>query len=103
MRVQLRPTFETTTREPGTSAAAATMNAAELRSPGTAISSSSSSSTCATVVRRPSRSTGTRARRRMRSVWSRLWTASHTEVVPSARMPAISTHDLTCALATGSS
>ena len=50
VRVQLRPTSLTTTREPGTSVAAATMNAAEEGSPGTTISSSSSSSTCDTVM-----------------------------------------------------
>ena len=51
VRVQLRPTSLTTTREPGTSVAAATMNAADEGSPGTVISSSSSSSTCATRSR----------------------------------------------------
>ena len=49
------------------------MKAADEGSPGTTISSSSSSSTWETVTVRPSRSNGTRARRRMRSVWSRLW------------------------------
>ncbi len=79
------------------------MNAAEDGSPGTTISSSSSSSTWATVIRRPSRSNGTRERRRMRSVWSRLSRDSTTVVLPLASIPAISTHDFTCALATFSS
>ena len=91
----------TTTREPCTSVAAATMNAAEDGSAGTTISSSSSSSTCETVDLKPSCSNGTRARRSMRSVWSRLCAPSTTVVEPSASMPAISTHDLTCALGTG--
>ena len=39
----------------------------------------------------------------MRSVWSRLGARSTTVVLPAASIPAISTHDFTCALATGSS
>ena len=39
----------------------------------------------------------------MRSVWSRLMVPSVIEVLPDATMPAMSTHDLTCALGTGSS
>src|SRR2546421_366234 len=35
----------------------------------------------------------------MRSVWSRLWAGSRTEVAPSAKRPARSTADFTCALA----
>ena len=66
------PRPSTTTREPLTRIAAATMKAADEGSPGTTTSSSSSSSTWATVIRSPSRSNGTRARRSMRSVWSRL-------------------------------
>jgi hypothetical protein len=104
VRVQFRPTSVTTTREPATSVAAATMNAADEGSPGTASTSpSSSSSTWRTVERRPSCSKGTRARRSSRSVWSRLGTVSTTVVEPAANMPAIRTHDLTCALGTGSS
>ena len=103
VRVQLRPTSLTTTREPGTRIAAATMNAADEGSAGTLIPSSSSSSTWDTVARSPSRSNGTRARRSSRSVWSRLGAPSTTVVEPSANMPAISTHDFTCALGTGSS
>ena len=102
MRVQLRPIPETTTREPGTSMAAATMKAADEGSPGTTTSSSSISSTCVTVRRPFSDWNGTWARRMRRSVWSRLGPGSTTVVEPSASIPAISTHDLTWALATGS-
>ena len=101
MRVQLRPTSSTTIREPGTIAAAATKNAADDGSPGTTTSSSSSSSVWLTRVVSPSRSNGTSERSRIRSVWSRLWYGSVKLVVPSASRPAISTHDFTCALATG--
>ena len=79
------------------------MKAADEGSPGTTTRSSSSSSTWATVIRSPSRSNGTRARRSMRSVWSRLTEASATVVEPPANMPAISTQDFTWALAIGSS
>ena len=79
------------------------MKAADDGSPGTTISSSSSSSTLDTVSLRPSCSNGTRARRSSRSVWSRLGAGSLTLVEPAASIPAISTHDLTWALATGSS
>ncbi len=79
------------------------MKAADEGSPGTTISSSSSSSTWETVMVRPSRSNGTRERRRMRSVWSRLCLVSVIVVLPAASIPAISTQDLTWALATGSS
>ena len=102
-RVQFRETPLSTIREPGTQQAAATMNAADEGSPGTATSSSSSSSTWHTRSRSPSWSNGTRERRRMRSVWSRLGAGSRTVVLPSASIPAISRHDLTWALATGSS
>jgi hypothetical protein len=103
VRVQLSATLPITTREPGTSVAAATRKAADDGSPGTTISSSSSSSTWVTVTRRWSRVNGTRARRSMRSVWSRLWCRSRTVVEPAASRPAMSTHDLTWALGTGSS
>ena len=103
VRVQLSPTSFTTTRDPLTRIAAATTNAADEGSPGTTMSSSSSSSTWATVMRPPSRSNGTRARLRKRSVWSRLGPGSVTVVDPEASIPAISTHDFTCALGTGSS
>ena len=61
-----------------------------------------------TVVRNPppeaslSRAIGAPARGSIRSVWSRLGTGSIT-VVASVTSPASSTHDLTWALATGSS
>ncbi len=103
VRVQFRQVSSITIREPCTSAAATAMKAAEEGSPGTVSSSSSSSSTSDTHTVRPSRSNGTRARQRMRSVWSRLRVPSVTLVRPEARRPAISTHDFTCALATGSS
>jgi hypothetical protein len=38
----------------------------------------------------------------MRSVWSRVGDGSTTVVAASASKPASSTHDFTCALATGS-
>ena len=79
------------------------MKAADDGSPGTTTWSSSSSSTCATVMRSPSRSNGTRARRIMRSVWSRLMEPSVTVVEPDASIPAISTQDFTWALGTGRS
>ena len=48
---------------------------------------------------------GTRApaARSIRSVWSRVASGSTTVVSPSASSPASSTHDFTCAEATGSS
>ena len=51
----------------------------------------------------PSRVTATPLRSSSRSVWSRLGTGSTTVVAPVASRPASSTHDLTCAEATGSS
>ena len=50
---------------------------------------------------RPSRSTGTPRARSIRSVWSRVATASRTVVRPSARSPARRIADFTCALGTG--
>jgi hypothetical protein len=93
----------TSRREPGTTQAAAIRKAAEDGSPGTTTSSSSSSSIAWTLTRVPARSNGTRARRRIRSVWSRLRYGSLTDVSPSAVSPAISRHDLTWALAIRSS
>ena len=103
VRVQFRPTSEITSLDCGTRHAAAAMNAADDGSPGTWISSSSSSSTWLTVPVSPSRSNGTRAWRIMRSVWSRLMVPSVIEVRPEASIPAISTQDLTWALGTGMS
>ncbi len=102
MRVQFRPTSPISSLDCGTRQAAAARNAADDGSPGTVISSSSSSSTWVTVAVRPSRSNGTRAWRIIRSVWSRLMLPSVIEVEPEASIPAISTHDLTWALGTGS-
>ena len=103
VRVQLSAVPSITIREPATRQAAAAKNAADEGSPGTTIRSSSISSTGDTRTTRPSRVTGTRARRSMRSVWSRLGIGSVTDVSPSAKSAATRTHDLTWALATGSS
>jgi hypothetical protein len=102
VRVQLSPTSHRTIRDPGTIAAAAAWKAADDGSAGTVISSSSSSSVALIRTVKPSRSNGARARASMRSVWSRLWCGSVTLVCPVASRPAISTHDLTWAVATGS-
>ena len=93
---------DTTIREPRTSTAAAMWNAAEDGSPGTWIAPSSSSSCWVSEIRSPSREIRQPARASRRSVWSRLGSGSITVVVPDASRPAISTHDFTCALATGS-
>ena len=68
VRVQFTPTSPINRREPGTSTPAATMNAAELASPGTATPPSSSSSALTTVTWRPWRCTPAPARSSMRSV-----------------------------------
>ena len=88
-------------REPETSTPAAMRNAAEERSPGTRISSRSSSSHPVTATRLPRRSMTTPARSSSRSVWSRDGEGSVTATSPSAVSPASSTQDLTCAEATG--
>ena len=100
MRVQLRPTSSSTIRDPATIAAAVTKNAADDGSAGTCTSSSSSSSHCHTRTVVPSRTNGTCAPMRKRSVWSRLRVGSVKLVSRSAIRAAISTHDFTCALAT---
>ena len=102
-RVQFTPTLCSSSRDPGTSTPAARRNAAEDRSPGTVTWSSSSSSTFVTATRGPRRSIPTPARASRRSVWSRLGVGSVTATSPWASSPAIRTHDLTWALATGSS
>ena len=102
VRVQFALMSVITIREPLTRIAAAMWNAAEDGSPGTWMSPSSSSSCWVTLIRSPSRAIRTPARASSRSVWSRLGSGSITVVVPSASSPAISTHDLTCAEATGS-
>ena len=76
--------------------------AAEDGSPGTWMSPSSSSSCWVSSIRSPSRLMRAPARASRRSVWSRLGSGSITAVVPAASRPAISTHDLTWAEATGS-
>ena len=103
MRVQLVPMFVTRISAPGTIAAAASQNAADDGSPGTCRCPPTSSSTGTTVTRRPLRWTAAPSRVSIRSVWSRLACGSVTVVGPSARSPAMSTHDFTCALATGMS
>ena len=103
VRVQLRPMPETTTREPGTSMAAATMKAADEGSPGTTTSSSSISSTCVTrqaAVLGLERHVG--AAHAGARCGRGSGPGSTTVVEPSASIPAISTQDLTWALATGS-
>ena len=103
VRVQFALMPVITIREPLTSTAAAMWNAAELGSPGTWIAPSSSSSCCVSSIRAPSRAIRAPARASRRSVWSRLGWGSITVVGPDASSPAISTHDLTWADATGSS
>ena len=103
VRVQLAPMPSMTIRERGTSTAAAAWKAADDGSPGTCRAPSSSSSWAATVMRSPSRAIRTPAAASIRSVWSRLGLGSTTVVGPEASRPASSTHDLTCAEATGSS
>ena len=102
VRVQFALMSVITIREPLTRIAAAMWNAADDGSPGTWMSPSSSSSCWVSSIRSPSRVMRTPARASSRSVWSRLGSGSITVVVPSASSPAISTHDLTCAEATGS-
>ena len=101
IRVQFTPTSRTSTRDPGTMTAAAIMNAADERSPGTVRLCASSASARARLTSAPERRTATPAPASMRSVWSRLGAGSVTVVSPSADSPAISTQDFTWALATG--
>ena len=77
------------------------MNAADERSPGTVMSCASSAPARDRLTSAPARRTATPAPASIRSVWSRLGAGSVTVVVPSAARPAMSTHDFTCALATG--
>ena len=102
-RVQFTPTPSSTSREPGTSIAAAAWKAIDDGSPGTSMWSISSSSCGCTVTVAPSRSTRAPACSSIRSVWSRVGAGSVTLVAPDASSPANSTHDLICAEATGSS
>ena len=101
-RVQFALMSVMTIREPLTSTAAAMWNAADEGSPGTWIEPSSSSSCWVSEMRSPSRVMWQPARASRRSVWSRLGSGSITVVVPEASRPAISTHDLIWAEATGS-
>ena len=88
--------------EPCRMVAAAMNGAADEKSPGTAISGSTSSRTGEMPTYPGRRSTGTPARCSIRSVWSRVAIASSTTVTPrSANRPANSTADFTCAEATG--
>ena len=102
VRVQFALMSVITIREPLTRTAAAMWKAAEDGSPGTWIAPSSSSSCWVSSIRSPSRVIRQPERASRRSVWSRLGSGSITVVVPEASRPAISTHDLTCAEATGS-
>ena len=93
-----------TIREPGTSTAAATWNAADDGSPGTWIASSSSSSrrvTAHAVAVAPH--AARRARRAAARCGRGSARARSRSSSPSASSPASSTHDLICAEATGSS
>ena len=103
VRVGFTPTPRSTISEPGTSVAAAMKNAAEEKSPGTSTSPSSMRRMPDTDMRPPSLRTSTPAARSITSVWSRDGRCSTTVVSLSASRPASSTHDFTCALATGSS
>ena len=78
--------------------------AADEMSPGTTTRCSAMRSAGQTETLAARRSTRTPAAASMRSVWSRVGVGSTTVVGPlSANRPASSTHDLTCAEATGSS
>ena len=103
IRARLMPTSRSPSSLPGTIRAATRKKAAEEKSPGTGTSPASSRSVGETVMLPPSRRISAPADARRRSVWSRVQCGSWTVVVPSASRPASSTHDLTCALATGSS
>ena len=101
-RVQFALMSVITIREPFTNTAAAMWKAADEGSPGTWIEPSSSSSCWVSEMRSPSRVMWQPARASRRSVWSREGSGSTTVVVPEASRPAISTHDLIWAEATGS-
>ena len=103
MRVGFTPTPASRISEPATSVAAAMKNAAEEMSPGTSVSPATRRSGARTVTSPRLASTSTPAAASIRSVWSRVGAPSTTVVSPSATRPASSTHDLTWALATGSS
>ena len=104
VRVGLSPTPVSASSLPGTIVAATTKKAAAEMSPGTAISPGFEGGAPGWIVTAsPSRPTSAPAAASIRSLWSRLGAGSTTRVSPSARRPASSRHDLTWALATGSS
>ena len=103
MRRGFRPTSWIVRSLPGTRAAAASSGAADEKSPGTSTSPSRSEPAGWTVIEVGPRRTGTPAPSSMSSVWSRVGAGSTTVVWPPALIPASSTADFTCALATGSS
>ena len=101
----MRLTPGTRSSDPGTISAAATGNAAELGSRGTATSCGRNSGWPVRVMTRPSSVTSVQIAApkpaSIRSVWSRVGSASITTVCAGAFSPASSTADLICALATG--
>ena len=109
----MSPTRSSLTALPGTIEAATTANAADEKSPGSDTAPGSRRSAWRTVIRRAeppltigtvrtgADSTSAPAAASRRSVWSRVEAGSVTWVSPSASRPAMSTHDLTWALATG--
>ena len=104
-RVGLTPTPRTVTRLPGTISAATSRNAAAEMSPGTVSRCGRSSASPVIVMARPAgvsvqRSSAPKPAS-MRSLWSRVGTASITVVRPGAFNPASSKADFTCAEATG--
>ena len=107
-RVGLTPTPRSVSSASGWMAAATSQNAADETSPGTrsltALTDIPPSRLIATGPPAPpvaSVTTGTPRARNIRSVWSRVATASRTVVRPSARSPASRIADLTWALGTG--
>ncbi len=107
VRSGFRPTFSTTTREPGTSSAATIGKAAEDGSPGTSTGAATSSGWPSSRITRPCSGvscTETVAPkwRSMFSVWSRVGSRSTTRVVPAAHRPASRQALFTWAEATGS-
>ena len=104
-RVGLTPTSWMTSSASGWIAPATSQNAAAETSPGTCSAIAATALPPSTVqATEPSaasvRSTGTPRARSIRSVWSRVATASRTVVRPSARSPASRIADFTCALGT---
>ena len=101
----MRLTPGTVISDPGTRSAAATGKAAEDGSRGTATGWATSSGRPVRVMTRPSSVTSVvicaPKPASIRSVWSRVGSASITTVSPGAFSPARSTADLICALATG--